>query len=573
VKIQALLTGGFAAALAVAAFTAPPGPANAAAAPHSQPGSTSTRPLASADFATHAGGIAVGSVAGLVPVRDTGVSRPAPAVVSPAATCTEPNCNLPYHGGVVQHAPRVYLLFWGPKWNTDATHKAARNYLVNFYKGLGRTATDGWSVVETQYPDKTGRPKFGGSLLAGTHTIATAPPKSVTLNTLGNEAATAAQKIFKISLGNAHNAQIVIASQSGTCFQAAGGLTFAGNCGKAPTQSTTGYCAFHNFDFDPGNSKVFLPWVNLPFQPDAKAGCGQNFVPVKKNGNFEGFSVSGGHETAETITDPRETAWVDAKDTISGGEIADKCAWGGAAWNQNPADPAGPVTLSTGTFVMQSLWSNVQHRCVLTGKDGLKVTAIANQSTFLGKAVSLQVHATTTSVVPLTFKATGLPGGVHISKTGLISGTPDVTAGKFTVQVSVSYYAGKTGVTFTWKVASVPGPVTGFDAKCVDDSNGHTGNGTHIDLFTCNGKAQQKIIFTAGFQLQVLGKCVTGPLKAALEPCTLVKNQLWIRRANGEYVLKATGKCLTDPGSSKNDGTRLTLAACKNTASQHWSLP
>lgn len=566
--IRALLTGGFAAALAVAAFAAPPGPANAAL-PHGPAGSSSTRPLSAAGFATPAGGIAVGKVAGVVPALRAGASRPGPAVVSPAASCQEPNCNMPYHGGPVQHAPRVYLLFWGPRWTTDATHEAAKNYLINFYKGLG-TSSDGWSLIQRQYNDKTGRPKFGRSLFGGSRVIATKPPKTVSLSTLGNEAWNA-RTMFKISLASAHNAQIVIATQSGTCFQATGGLNFAGNCGKAPTQSTNGYCAFHNADIL--NASVYLPWVNLPFQLDAKAGCGENFVPIKKNGQLEGFSISGGHETAETITDPKETAWVDRNDKTSGGEVADKCAWAGIAWNQNPPDPAGPVTLSTGTFVMQSLWSNVQHRCVLTAKLGLKITAIGDQSSTLGKAVSLQVHATTKSAVPLTFKATGLPGGVHISKTGLISGTPDVTAGRFGVKVSVSYYAGSASAKFTWRVASVPGQVTGFVAKCVDDSNGHTTNGTKIDLFTCDGKAQQAITFTAGSQLQVLGKCITGPLKAALEPCTLLKNQLWIRRANGEYVLKATGKCLTDPGSSKNDGTQLTLAACKNTANQHWSLP
>jgi hypothetical protein len=43
------------------------------------------------------------------------------------------------------------------------------------------------------------------------------------------------------------------------------------------------------------------------------------------------------------------------------------------------------------------------------------------------------------------------------------------------------------------------------------------------------------------------------------------------RLSNGEYVLKSNGKCLTKPTTT--NGKQLTLAACTNTASQHWSLP
>jgi hypothetical protein len=115
--------------------------------------------------------------------------------------------------------------------------------------------------------------------------------------------------------------------------------------------------------------------------------------------------------------------------------------------------------------------------------------------------------------------------------------------------------------------------VKGYDAKCVDDSGGHTGNGNKIDIWTCNGTAAQRITFMANRELQVVGKCVTGGKTTFLEPCRDTSNQAWTRLANGEYVLAATGKCLTDPANSKVNGTRLTLAACKNTASQHWSLP
>ncbi len=68
-------------------------------------------------------------------------------------------------------------------------------------------------------------------------------------------------------------------------------------------------------------------------------------------GYFNGFSIVGGHEYAETTTDPfPSTGWVDG----AGAENGDKCAWissgQGAAQN---------VTLSGGaSYPVQSLWSN-----------------------------------------------------------------------------------------------------------------------------------------------------------------------------------------------------------------------
>lgn len=49
-----------------------------------------------------------GKIAGVVPPVGKKVKK------APAAGCTEPNCNLLYNGGSVQHSPHVYLLFWGP---------------------------------------------------------------------------------------------------------------------------------------------------------------------------------------------------------------------------------------------------------------------------------------------------------------------------------------------------------------------------------------------------------------------------------------------------------------------------
>lgn len=86
---------------------------------------------------------------------------------------------------------------------------------------------------------------------------------------------------------------------------------------------------------------------------------------------------------------------------------------------------------------------------------GVSVTPIANQTTQINTAVSLQVQATSTNPGALSYAATGLPAGLSInSSTGLISGTA-TTAGTSNVTVTVTDSQGKTGTaSFTWTVGT-----------------------------------------------------------------------------------------------------------------------
>ncbi|MCX4528195.1 M4 family metallopeptidase [Streptomyces sp. NBC_01551] len=88
-------------------------------------------------------------------------------------------------------------------------------------------------------------------------------------------------------------------------------------------------------------------------------------------------------------------------------------------------------------------------------QSGVSVTPIANQTTQINTAVSLQVQATSTNPGALSYAATGLPAGLSInSSTGLISGTP-TTAGTSNVTVTVTDSASKTATTsFTWTVGT-----------------------------------------------------------------------------------------------------------------------
>jgi len=104
----------------------------------------------------------------------------------------------------------------------------------------------------------------------------------------------------------------------------------------------TGFCAWHDF-----NGSV--PFTNMPYVLDAGNSCGEDLV----QNPLDGFSIVGGHEYAETATDPEPpSGWVAA----SGEENADECAWQGL----------GVVNLSTGSFAMQPTWSNQDGGCALS---------------------------------------------------------------------------------------------------------------------------------------------------------------------------------------------------------------
>ncbi|MBT2459272.1 M4 family metallopeptidase [Streptomyces sp. ISL-86] len=86
---------------------------------------------------------------------------------------------------------------------------------------------------------------------------------------------------------------------------------------------------------------------------------------------------------------------------------------------------------------------------------GVSVTPIANQTTQINTAVSLQVQATSTNPGALSYAATGLPAGLSInSSTGLISGTA-TTAGTSNVTVTVTDSTSAKGTaSFTWTVGT-----------------------------------------------------------------------------------------------------------------------
>ena len=114
----------------------------------------------------------------------------------------------------------------------------------------------------------------------------------------------------------------------------------------------TQYCAWHSYTTSLAGK---IAYTNLPYMTDAGASCGANFNGL---GPTAGITIVEGHELAETITDQfPSTGWLDS----SGEENGDKCAR-----ISSGTGASANIVLSSGTFPVQTLWSNATSSCVIS---------------------------------------------------------------------------------------------------------------------------------------------------------------------------------------------------------------
>jgi len=248
--------------------------------------------------------------------------------------------NLNYHGGTggvgVETAPKIYLVLWGAQWtNNDPSGEAA--ILTAFFNGVGSSP---WLNSVSQYcqgvPSGTvfcnGAGKAAGNpsgIFAGVwRDDAAAAPARPSQSQLAAEAVKAAVQFGNTSADKNATVQYVIATATGNSAIGFG----------------TQYCAWHS---STSSSYGSIAYTNLPYITDAGGSCGANFNGLGPNA---GITIVAGHELAETITDQfPSTGWLDS----AGAENGDKCAWISSGQGATAS-----FTLTTGTFPVQSLWSN-----------------------------------------------------------------------------------------------------------------------------------------------------------------------------------------------------------------------
>ncbi|MBG6136604.1 discoidin domain-containing protein [Longispora fulva] len=136
--------------------------------------------------------------------------------------------------------------------------------------------------------------------------------------------------------------------------------------------------------------------------------------------------------------------------------------------------PARDWTNSTGNPVGGSRTGAEQTMTLTqTGTTGTETVGVTNPGTqtgTVGTAVSKQITATDSLGKPLTFTATGLPAGLSISSSGLITGSP-TTAGTSSVTVTASSGTASGQTTFTWTVNPTGGgrfPQSSMTVKSCD---------------------------------------------------------------------------------------------------------
>jgi hypothetical protein len=374
--------------------------------------------------------------------------------------------------GVTTGAPRVYLIFWGSQWGTQGTNSAGNAtfsgdsvgmapYAQAFMRGVG-SGGETWSGVMTQYCQgvavgtqtcpasnafHVGYPT-GGALAGVWADESAAAPASANGHGLGTEAVKAATHFGNTTQALNRNTQYVIISPHGT---------------NPDNYLNAGFCAWHDYTADTflsggavSSPDGTLAFTNLPYITDAGFSCGQGFV--NSPGTLDGISIVEGHEYAETVTDQFPAGgWTDN----IGNENGDKCAW-----IQSGQGASQDIALTTGSFAVQSTWANdfnsgnggceISHPIITNpGGNTVTVTNPGSQSSTVGTAVSLQIHATDSGSSTLTYSATGLPAGLSINSTsGLISGTPTTVASS-SVTVKATDTTGAAGsASFSWTVSS-----------------------------------------------------------------------------------------------------------------------
>jgi hypothetical protein len=374
------------------------------------------------------------------------------------------------HGiGVTSGTPKIYLVFWGSQWGTQGTDasgnltfsadaKGGAPYAQKLFKGLG-TGNELWSGVMTQYCDgssvaagatscPSGSPHVGyptGGAFAGVwYDNSAAEPSAASGHQIGQEAVNAAGHFGNTTAAANRYAQYDILSAPGL---------------NPDNYKTGGFCAWHDYNGDSTltggavtSSYGDIAFTNMPYVMDAGASCGQGFV--NSPGTLDGYSIVGGHEYAETVTDQNPAGgWTNQTGSSSNGqENGDECAW-----LSSGQGASANVATGTGTFAMQSTWSNDTNRCDIShaivggtvGNDFSMSDSPTSAAVTAGQPATTTVSTSLTSgsAQTVSLSASGLPAGATAS-----FNPTSVTAGSsstLTVSTAPSTAAGTYAITIT----------------------------------------------------------------------------------------------------------------------------
>ena len=279
-------------------------------APQSAFSTSSSRTVADEGYTIH-----------ILPPLHAGRALPVLSLPETGRTAQSLSGALQWHRGPVQHNPKLYVIFWGSKWSaTNSVYKTT----LNFFNGLKASR---WNGTVTQYYDSKAHVANDIALAGAWIDTAAAVPLHPATGQVGAEAERG------VSHFGFHgtDANYVVAIEQG----------------HDPSGFASSWCAWHSDEYKTGVGEI--SFTNLPYMPDGGADCGSGAVNYP--GINDGVSIVGGHEVAETETDPQpDSGWRDVNDN----EVGDLCAW----------FDLQETSFSTGHFPTQPLYSDAAGACV-----------------------------------------------------------------------------------------------------------------------------------------------------------------------------------------------------------------
>ena len=115
--------------------------------------------------------------------------------------------------------------------------------------------------------------------------------------------------------------------------------------------------------------------------------------------------------------------------------------------------------------------------------------------------------------------------------------------------------------------------------RCLDVPGQATANGTLLDIWDCNGGANQQWTALSNGELQVYGnKCLDVPnsattagTKVEIYNCNGGSNQQWTLNSNGTVVGRGSGLCLDVISAGTANGTGVEIWTCTGGSNQKWA--
>jgi hypothetical protein len=115
--------------------------------------------------------------------------------------------------------------------------------------------------------------------------------------------------------------------------------------------------------------------------------------------------------------------------------------------------------------------------------------------------------------------------------------------------------------------------------RCLDVPGAATANGTLLDIWDCNGGANQQWAYLSNGELQVYGnKCLDVPghataagTRVEIWDCNGGANQQWNLNSDGTVVGRESGLCLDVTGAGTANGTAVEIWSCNGASNQKWA--